>query len=136
MTLRVPDVADKAFDALAADTTLRTLLGGTSKVYSYIPEDVAPPYVLVLGGDFDPIAPADIRSLVRTHRRRDVAATIAPASSGIPGSTARLTSANAIGPSSWCWATVPNRPTVRPAPVGQNMRGVVDRMRDWFKGNF
>jgi cell division protein FtsA len=25
---------------------------------------------------------------------------------------------------------------VRPGPVGQNMRGVVDRMRDWFKGNF
>lgn len=48
--LRVPDVADKAYDALAADATLTTLLGGTSKVYSHVPEDVAPPYVIVLGG--------------------------------------------------------------------------------------
>ena len=29
----------------------------------------------------------------------------------------RLTRASAIGPSSWCWATVPTRPTTRPSAV-------------------
>ncbi len=47
--LRVGDVVDKAVDGLQADTTLTTLLGGTSKVYVYVPEDTTSPYVQVLG---------------------------------------------------------------------------------------
>ena len=57
MPLRVGDVADKAYDALAADSTLTALLGGTSKVYSLVPEDTTTPYVHVLGGREAPWAP-------------------------------------------------------------------------------
>jgi hypothetical protein len=49
MALRVPDVANAAYDALVADTTLTTALGG-AKVYAYVPEDTTSPYVQVLGG--------------------------------------------------------------------------------------
>lgn len=47
---RVNDCVNAAVDALKGDTTLRTLLGGTSKVYSFVPEETAAPYVLVTGG--------------------------------------------------------------------------------------
>lgn len=50
---RVSGVTNAAIDALGADGTLTTLLG-TSKVYSFVPEDTAAPYVVVLGGREDP----------------------------------------------------------------------------------
>ncbi len=46
--------------------------------------------VLVMGGDYDPITPDDVRLLVRTHRRRDVAATIATAEVDDPGGYGRV----------------------------------------------
>ena len=46
----IPDVVNAAVDALVADATLTTLLGGTAKVYTYVPETTQPPYVLVQGG--------------------------------------------------------------------------------------
>lgn len=47
---RVSDVTNAAIDALVADATLKAALGGTAKVYSHVPEDTVPPYVVVLGG--------------------------------------------------------------------------------------
>jgi bifunctional UDP-N-acetylglucosamine pyrophosphorylase/glucosamine-1-phosphate N-acetyltransferase len=46
--------------------------------------------VLVLGGDFDPIAPADAKRLVATHRRKKAAATIATAEVDDPGGYGRV----------------------------------------------
>ena len=46
--------------------------------------------VLVLGGDFDPIEPADVRTLLRVHRRSKSAATILTAEVGEPGGYARI----------------------------------------------
>jgi bifunctional UDP-N-acetylglucosamine pyrophosphorylase/glucosamine-1-phosphate N-acetyltransferase len=46
--------------------------------------------VLVLGGDFDPITREDVAALVRTHRRRKVAATIATAEVDQPGGYGRV----------------------------------------------
>lgn len=52
---RVPDVVNAAVDALAGDTALGTLLGG-SKAYTNVPKGTDPPYVMVLGGDESPWA--------------------------------------------------------------------------------
>jgi bifunctional UDP-N-acetylglucosamine pyrophosphorylase/glucosamine-1-phosphate N-acetyltransferase len=46
--------------------------------------------VLVLGGDYDPITREDVATLVRTHRRRKVAATIATAEVEDPGGYGRV----------------------------------------------
>jgi bifunctional UDP-N-acetylglucosamine pyrophosphorylase / glucosamine-1-phosphate N-acetyltransferase len=46
--------------------------------------------VLVANGDFDPVLPADVRSLVRHHRRVDAAATIASTDLTEPGTYARI----------------------------------------------
>src|SRR5215213_2411772 len=46
--------------------------------------------VLVLGGDYDPITREDVATLVRTHRRRKVAATIATAEVDDPGGYGRV----------------------------------------------
>jgi bifunctional UDP-N-acetylglucosamine pyrophosphorylase/glucosamine-1-phosphate N-acetyltransferase len=46
--------------------------------------------VLVLAGDFDPIRPADIRALVRSHRRSNAAATIATAELTDPAGYGRV----------------------------------------------
>lgn len=46
--------------------------------------------VLVVGGDFDPIEPADVRALLRTHRRSKGAATILTADVVNPGGYARI----------------------------------------------
>jgi bifunctional UDP-N-acetylglucosamine pyrophosphorylase / glucosamine-1-phosphate N-acetyltransferase len=46
--------------------------------------------VLVLGGDFDPVTPEDVRALLRTHRRTGSAASIVIADVDEPGSYARL----------------------------------------------
>jgi bifunctional UDP-N-acetylglucosamine pyrophosphorylase/glucosamine-1-phosphate N-acetyltransferase len=46
--------------------------------------------VLVLGGDYDPVTREDIATLVRTHRRRKVAATIATAEVDDPGGYGRV----------------------------------------------
>jgi bifunctional UDP-N-acetylglucosamine pyrophosphorylase/glucosamine-1-phosphate N-acetyltransferase len=46
--------------------------------------------VLVLGGDFDPITREDVATLVRTHRRRTVSATIATAEVDDPGGYGRV----------------------------------------------
>jgi bifunctional UDP-N-acetylglucosamine pyrophosphorylase/glucosamine-1-phosphate N-acetyltransferase len=46
--------------------------------------------VLVLGGDYDPITADDVAALVRTHRRRNVAATIASAEVDDPGGYGRV----------------------------------------------
>ena len=53
-----------------------------------------------------------------------MAASTPPASSGVPASTARLTRASAIGPCSWCCATVPSRPTTRPCAGGHRVAGL------------
>jgi hypothetical protein len=47
---RLSDVTNAAVDALVADSALATLLGGSAKVFTHIPEDTPVPYVLVLGG--------------------------------------------------------------------------------------
>lgn len=54
---RLNDCVNAAVDALAANSTLTTLLG-TAKVYTYVPEDTAPPYVYVWGGQELPWAEA------------------------------------------------------------------------------
>jgi bifunctional UDP-N-acetylglucosamine pyrophosphorylase/glucosamine-1-phosphate N-acetyltransferase len=46
--------------------------------------------VLVLGGDYDPITAEDVKALVRTHRRRKNAATIASAEVEDPGGYGRV----------------------------------------------
>jgi bifunctional UDP-N-acetylglucosamine pyrophosphorylase/glucosamine-1-phosphate N-acetyltransferase len=46
--------------------------------------------VLVLGGDYDPITAEDVKALVRTHRRRKGAATIASAEVEDPGGYGRV----------------------------------------------
>jgi bifunctional UDP-N-acetylglucosamine pyrophosphorylase/glucosamine-1-phosphate N-acetyltransferase len=46
--------------------------------------------VLVLGGDFDPIEPAQVRELLRVHRRTGSAATILTAEVDEPGGYARI----------------------------------------------
>ena len=46
--------------------------------------------VLVLGGDFDPVAPEDVRRLVATHRRTAAAASIVVADVDEPGKYARI----------------------------------------------
>jgi len=46
--------------------------------------------VLVANGDFDPVLPGDVRSLVRHHRRVDAAATIASTDLTDPGTYARI----------------------------------------------
>lgn len=46
---RLNDCVNAAVDALVADSTLSTLLGG-AKVYTYVPEDTVPPYCYVWGG--------------------------------------------------------------------------------------
>jgi bifunctional UDP-N-acetylglucosamine pyrophosphorylase/glucosamine-1-phosphate N-acetyltransferase len=46
--------------------------------------------VLVIGGDYDPITREDVATLVRTHRRRKVAATIATAEVDDPGGYGRV----------------------------------------------
>lgn len=46
---RVNDIVNAAVDALKGDATLTALLG-TAKVYSFVPEDTAAPYLLVTGG--------------------------------------------------------------------------------------
>lgn len=46
--------------------------------------------VLVLGGDFDPITPEDVKALLRTHRRGSNAATIATAEVRDPGGYGRV----------------------------------------------
>jgi bifunctional UDP-N-acetylglucosamine pyrophosphorylase/glucosamine-1-phosphate N-acetyltransferase len=46
--------------------------------------------VLVLGGDYDPITPEDVKALVRTHRRTKGAATIATAEVDDPGGYGRV----------------------------------------------
>jgi hypothetical protein len=55
---RVPDVTNAAIDALVADSTLTTLLGGAAKCYTHVPEDTAPPYVFLLGGQERPWEPS------------------------------------------------------------------------------
>lgn len=47
---RVGDVTNAAVDALRGDSTLTTLLGGSSKVYTHVPETTTAPYVVVTGG--------------------------------------------------------------------------------------
>lgn len=46
--------------------------------------------VLVLGGDFDPIEPAEVRALLRVHRRTKSAASILTAQVAEPGGYARI----------------------------------------------
>ncbi len=46
--------------------------------------------VLVVGGDFDPVAPDDVRALLRTHRRTASAASILTADVDEPGGYARI----------------------------------------------
>jgi bifunctional UDP-N-acetylglucosamine pyrophosphorylase / glucosamine-1-phosphate N-acetyltransferase len=46
--------------------------------------------VLVVGGDFDPIAPEDVRALLRMHRRTGSAASILTADVDAPGAYARI----------------------------------------------
>ena len=46
--------------------------------------------VLVLGGDYDPITPDDVKALVRAHRRGDNAATILTAEIDKPGGYGRV----------------------------------------------
>jgi bifunctional UDP-N-acetylglucosamine pyrophosphorylase/glucosamine-1-phosphate N-acetyltransferase len=46
--------------------------------------------VLVVGGDFDPVAPGDVRALLRTHRRTGSAASILTADVDDPGGYARI----------------------------------------------
>jgi bifunctional UDP-N-acetylglucosamine pyrophosphorylase/glucosamine-1-phosphate N-acetyltransferase len=46
--------------------------------------------VLVLGGDYDPVTREDVAMLVRTHRRKNVAATIATAEVDDPGGYGRI----------------------------------------------
>ncbi len=46
--------------------------------------------VLVVGGDFDPVSPDDVRRLLRTHRRTGSAASILTADVDQPGGYARL----------------------------------------------
>jgi bifunctional UDP-N-acetylglucosamine pyrophosphorylase/glucosamine-1-phosphate N-acetyltransferase len=46
--------------------------------------------VLVVGGDFDPVTPADVRALLRTHRRTRSAASILTADVDEPGGYARI----------------------------------------------
>src|SRR5436305_5136649 len=46
--------------------------------------------VLVLGGDYDPITPEDVKALVRTHRRGKSAATIPTAEVNDPGGYGRV----------------------------------------------
>jgi bifunctional UDP-N-acetylglucosamine pyrophosphorylase/glucosamine-1-phosphate N-acetyltransferase len=46
--------------------------------------------VLVLGGDYDPLTEADVRELVRVHRRTKAAATIATAELDRPGGYGRV----------------------------------------------
>jgi bifunctional UDP-N-acetylglucosamine pyrophosphorylase/glucosamine-1-phosphate N-acetyltransferase len=46
--------------------------------------------ILVIGGDFDPVAPEDVRALLRTHRRTNAAATILTAEVDEPGGYARI----------------------------------------------
>jgi len=53
--LRSRDVVNAAVDALRADATLTTLLGGTSKVYTHVPQDTEAPYVLVMAGREAPV---------------------------------------------------------------------------------
>ena len=46
--------------------------------------------VLVIAGDFDPVAPSDVRRLLKTHRRTGSAASILTADVDVPGGYARL----------------------------------------------
>lgn len=46
--------------------------------------------VLVVGGDYDPVEPADVRALLATHRRTRSAATILTADVARPGGYARI----------------------------------------------
>jgi bifunctional UDP-N-acetylglucosamine pyrophosphorylase/glucosamine-1-phosphate N-acetyltransferase len=46
--------------------------------------------VLVVGGDFDPVAPQDVRKLLATHRRTNSAASILTADVDEPGGYARI----------------------------------------------
>ncbi len=46
--------------------------------------------VLVVGGDFDPVAPEDVRRLLATHRRTRSAASILTADADLPGGYARV----------------------------------------------
>jgi bifunctional UDP-N-acetylglucosamine pyrophosphorylase/glucosamine-1-phosphate N-acetyltransferase len=46
--------------------------------------------VLVVGGDFDPVTPGDVRTLVRVHRRTGSAASILTADVDRPGGYARI----------------------------------------------
>jgi bifunctional UDP-N-acetylglucosamine pyrophosphorylase / glucosamine-1-phosphate N-acetyltransferase len=46
--------------------------------------------VLVLGGDFDPVSPADVRAVLRTHRRTGAAATITSTELDDPGGYGRV----------------------------------------------
>jgi bifunctional UDP-N-acetylglucosamine pyrophosphorylase/glucosamine-1-phosphate N-acetyltransferase len=48
------------------------------------------PEVLVVGGDFDPVTPDDVRRLLRTHRRTGSAASILTADVDEPGGYARI----------------------------------------------
>lgn len=53
-SLRALDVTNAAIDALRADSSLTTLTGAaTTKAYTNVPEDVAPPYVEVLSAAED-----------------------------------------------------------------------------------
>lgn len=52
---RVADCVNAAVDALRADSTLSTALGG-QKVYTAAPQDTDPPYGMVIGGDETPWA--------------------------------------------------------------------------------
>lgn len=45
----LPTVVNAAVDALAADSTLTTLLGA-AKVYTFVPDNTTAPYVWVVGG--------------------------------------------------------------------------------------
>lgn len=53
---RVEDCVNAAIDALRADATLTTLLGGSSKTYTFVPQNTDAPYVMVYGGDEVPWA--------------------------------------------------------------------------------
>src|SRR5581483_1124825 len=46
--------------------------------------------VLVMGGDYDPVRPGDVRALLRTHRRTGSAATLLTTELDDPGSYARI----------------------------------------------
>src|SRR5262245_21191358 len=57
-SLRILDVMNAAVDALKADATLATLLGG-AKVYTNVPEDTPAPYVKLASGGERPWAEAN-----------------------------------------------------------------------------